>query len=289
MSREALAQGAHDLADPLLQLLVEHHRQALELRHDLRREIVRRRAEATTGDHEIEPLRGQEAQRARISSRRSPTIITWASSIPTSRRRSASHGPLRSWRRPESTSVPVTTMPARAVPARSCSRACRQLSRRERRHACSADRIADRFLGGRHFLVLAVDEQFDVIVAEVQFEPRCMVGVLMPSSGSGIAPGISLRPPSPTRQTQMRPFGEGERDRGGRAVAISRGARRGRPPSDGGDMGPVPAAAGGRRIGGGVVEETDEHEHDHDARDERRHDVPAREPRWGRGSWTAPL
>ena len=39
----------------------------------------------------------------------------WASSIPSSSSRSASHGPLRSLMRPVRTSVPVTTMPARAL------------------------------------------------------------------------------------------------------------------------------------------------------------------------------
>ena len=56
---------------------------------------------------------------ASMSPGRSPTITVSARSTPRSRRRSASHGPLRSLTRPVSTSVPVTTMPARALMCRS--------------------------------------------------------------------------------------------------------------------------------------------------------------------------
>ena len=48
-----------------------------------------------------------------MSSGRSPTITISAVSIPCSRRRSDSHGPLRSEMIPDSTSVPVMRIPAR--------------------------------------------------------------------------------------------------------------------------------------------------------------------------------
>ncbi len=50
-----------------------------------------------------------------MSCGRSPTTAMWAMSIPSSRSRSASHGPFRSTTRPVSTSVPVTMIPARAL------------------------------------------------------------------------------------------------------------------------------------------------------------------------------
>ena len=52
---------------------------------------------------------------ASMSAGRSPQMVMWASSTPNSRSRSAIQGPLRSWTRPVSTSVPVTTIPARAL------------------------------------------------------------------------------------------------------------------------------------------------------------------------------
>ena len=56
---------------------------------------------------------------AAMSSRRSPTIRMCARSTPSSRSRSDSHGPLRSAMIPLRTSVPVMTMPARALTCRS--------------------------------------------------------------------------------------------------------------------------------------------------------------------------
>ena len=56
-----------------------------------------------------------------------------ASSTPSSSRRSASHGPLRSRTRPVSTSVPVTTMPARSAHAHEA--ACAAARQRPRRAA----------------------------------------------------------------------------------------------------------------------------------------------------------
>src|ERR1700761_5226975 len=55
---------------------------------------------------------------ASISAARSPQMVMCASSTPSSSSRSASHGPLRSATRPVNTSVPVTTMPARALTAK---------------------------------------------------------------------------------------------------------------------------------------------------------------------------
>ena len=64
------------------------------------------------------PWASMKASWASMSSGRSPQIVMWASSTPSSSRRSDSHGPLRSLTRPVSTSVPVTTMPARALTRR---------------------------------------------------------------------------------------------------------------------------------------------------------------------------
>ena len=61
------------------------------------------------------PSARMNSSAARRSAGRSPLITTWASSMPSSASRSASHGPLRSRTRPVSTSVPVTTMPARTL------------------------------------------------------------------------------------------------------------------------------------------------------------------------------
>ena len=51
----------------------------------------------------------------RRSSGRSPTTSTTPTSTPSRRNSSANHGPLRSLTRPVSTSVPVTTIPARTA------------------------------------------------------------------------------------------------------------------------------------------------------------------------------
>ncbi len=61
------------------------------------------------------PLPAMNASAARRSSGRSPTTTMCATSTPTRRSCSASQGPLRSATRPVSTSVPVTTMPARVA------------------------------------------------------------------------------------------------------------------------------------------------------------------------------
>ena len=52
---------------------------------------------------------------ASISAARSPQMVMWANSTPSSSRRSATQGPLRSVTRPVRTSVPVTRIPARAL------------------------------------------------------------------------------------------------------------------------------------------------------------------------------
>ena len=61
------------------------------------------------------PSSARKRSCAAMSPGRSPQIVMCASSTPSSSSRSAIHGPLRSWTRPVSTSVPVTTMPARAL------------------------------------------------------------------------------------------------------------------------------------------------------------------------------
>jgi hypothetical protein len=61
------------------------------------------------------PAEASHPKASRTSCGRSPTTMLCATSTPTSRSRSASHGPLRSTTRPVKTSVPVTTMPARAL------------------------------------------------------------------------------------------------------------------------------------------------------------------------------
>ena len=60
-------------------------------------------------------LDAHHSSAASMSAGRSPTIVTCARSTPSSSSRSASQGPLRSLTRPLSTSVPVTTIAARAL------------------------------------------------------------------------------------------------------------------------------------------------------------------------------
>src|SRR4051812_47333541 len=61
------------------------------------------------------PVSTRKASALRMSSGRSPTTTTCPTSTPRRRSCSASQGPFRSVTRPVSTSVPVTTMPARVV------------------------------------------------------------------------------------------------------------------------------------------------------------------------------
>ena len=67
------------------------------------------------------PSAAMKRSAAAMSPGRSPTITVSASSTPSSCSRSASHGPLRSLTLPVSTSVPVTTIPARALTCRSAA------------------------------------------------------------------------------------------------------------------------------------------------------------------------
>ena len=64
------------------------------------------------------PCAARKSQRARRSSGRSPTTITCDSITPSPRSCSDSHGPFSSRMMPESTSVPVTTIPARTLTPR---------------------------------------------------------------------------------------------------------------------------------------------------------------------------
>ena len=88
--------GSQDRRDALLQRLVEHHLAALEAAHDLGGEIVGGGSQPAAGHDQVHALGGEEAQRASMSSGRSPTIADVGGSTPSSRRRSDSHGPLRS-------------------------------------------------------------------------------------------------------------------------------------------------------------------------------------------------
>jgi hypothetical protein len=56
-------QRLEDLGDPVLQRIVEHHRTPRERTDDLRGQVVGRRPQPAAGEHEIDPSRGQEAQR----------------------------------------------------------------------------------------------------------------------------------------------------------------------------------------------------------------------------------
>ena len=141
--RPALRERRDDRRDPLLQLRVEHQRPAREVGDHLGREVVRRRAEPAARDDQVHALgaRGSAARRPcpRGGRRRSRCARR---STPSSRRRSDSHGPLRSEMIPLRTSVPVTTMPARAL---TCSvGAC---VGRQRAGADRGDLVGDRRRG----------------------------------------------------------------------------------------------------------------------------------------------
>ena len=103
---------------------------------DLDGEVVGRRPETAGGDDEVHARVGHEAQRASISRGRSPQIVMCASSTPSSRSRSAIHGPFRSWTRPVRTSVPVTTMPARALTGYETTHSGADAPWRPRNHLC---------------------------------------------------------------------------------------------------------------------------------------------------------
>src|ERR1700722_9017714 len=118
---------------------------------------------------------------ARMSCGLSPTIVVCARSTPSSRRRSASQGPLRSLTRPVRTSVPVTTMPARTLT--SGSLAARLFRGGERLAAARlGDRVADRLAGFGHGPFLAVEEHLHRAVAERDLKaPRVVGGRALPS------------------------------------------------------------------------------------------------------------
>src|ERR671922_2698680 len=101
---------------------------------------------------------------ASMSCGRSPQIVMCASSTPSSSSRSDSHGPFRSRTRPVSTSVPVTTIPARAL--KPSSRAW-PLARGERGSG-SRTELEPHWLGARsHRHEPAVNPHSDVRLAEV--------------------------------------------------------------------------------------------------------------------------
>ena len=105
------SQARHDRPDALLERCVERQLAPGEVGHDLRGEIV------AVGPRPPEVMtmptlsRVRNSSAARTSSGRSPVTMMCATCTPRSRSRSDSQGPLRSPTPPDSTSVPVTTMP----------------------------------------------------------------------------------------------------------------------------------------------------------------------------------
>ena len=83
-----------------------------DARDELDRAVVVRRPEPAGDEAEIGLEAAREA-RARDPRRRSPTITIRAGSRPSRTASAARNGPLRSWRSPRTSSVPVTTMAAR--------------------------------------------------------------------------------------------------------------------------------------------------------------------------------
>ena len=178
--------------------------------------------------------------------------------------------------------MPVTTMPARGMAGRQPSRACRQLAGGERGDPGGADRVADRFGRRRHRLAPAVDEQFDVVVAEVDLEARraiaCASRLLR---GAGCRRGSACARPS-SDQAHPDPPGrlQGDRDSGPRWPPAS--------PLAGAALALVVGRAWCRwcvalrvrcREEVGLEERlrhADEREHDHHARGERGDHVAAR-------------
>src|SRR3954465_8741471 len=115
-----------------------------------------------------------------MSCRRSPQMVTWASSTPSSSRRSDSHGPFRSRTRPVRTSVPVTTMPARALTPY-------ETSPRDRLHAGAGpvgqllrsprpEGKPDRVRAGRDLDALAVLPELQIALPEQDPHPLAAVG-----------------------------------------------------------------------------------------------------------------
>ena len=107
------------------------------------------------------PWEARNSSAASRSPARSGTQRMWVTSTPSSPSRSEIHGPFRSLTRPATTSVPVTTIPARTVLAFTGdrSRATRPLEAR-RSNAVRADVVAGR-RPGPHRVVLAVQGQRD--------------------------------------------------------------------------------------------------------------------------------
>ena len=168
------------------------------------------------------PWPAMNASAARMSSGRSPTIAMCGQVDAQLAQRSASQGPLRSLTRPVRTSVPVTTIPARALIAGSL--AGRLLSGRQRLAAARLrDRVADRRAGRRRRCVGCPSiTSVDRVVTERDFETVCVVG------------GRRLRPPAVRRPGSAcgRRHRAGTRTRSPSASAtaslIARGGRAGR-------------------------------------------------------------
>src|SRR4051812_14389546 len=127
------------------------------------------------------PSSARKRSWASMSCGRSPQMVMWARSTPISRRRSESHGPLRSRTLPVSTSVPVTTMPARTL-IRTGSRA-RSTSERDLGGPLGREVEAHRVGAGRDLDGLSVQTQVHSPLPEV--EPHALSVLERPGSFEG--------------------------------------------------------------------------------------------------------
>ena len=163
---------------------------------------------------------------ANRSSCRSPTTMC-ANTTPRSRSRSASHGPLASRMIPDSTSVPVTSMPARTV---SCRAVRAPLIRQQARLAPRPQVVADRARALRHPVGAAVHAHADRVVAEVGEEPLAPQG---PRHGARAERLLARSPGARPRRPRRRRPAPWRRAAAARAAAGAGAA--------------APAAAPGRR------------------------------------------
>ena len=138
---------------------------------------------------------------------RSPTIWITAASTPSSRRRSDSHGPLRSEMIPVRTSVPVMRIPARGRSWRrlpSC--ALGLLARRQHRVRRRGEVEADGAAGRRHVtdtpLTFILTDALPRVSSSLE---EVFTGIVCPTLK--ISPGISFLPVPSTRQTYTAPVG----------------------------------------------------------------------------------
>ena len=123
--------------------------------------------------------------------------------MPSSRRRSASHGPLRSLTRPVSTSVPVTTMPARALMPQVGRSSGGQLDAAGRGDRDSRPGSLRAGTSRR----LAVDAHLRVAVAEGHDEALGAEGLGRAAPAAGSRRGSAGRRSRSRRQTYTGPVG----------------------------------------------------------------------------------